>query len=200
MRIQHKSHFESMLHLPAGGHLPGAHHPHCDRYNHHLLWVRGYPLCLGCVCMYSGMIIGLPLVFLVSWQWFSLSNWVALHCVLLIPTLLQIRLQTKGFKIFSRLVLGICITSYWAGGVLFFQPPFNIWVFRISLAVVFLVLYNLLSQVRNRYEDDPCSTCPLGTYPTCEWNLPRILNETQDPILEQALRGGEAVATDLKST
>jgi uncharacterized membrane protein len=166
--------------LGGGGFLRGAHHPHCERHHNHLLWVWGHPLCLGCTCMYSGIIIGLPLTLTVEWSFVAVEVWFFSHLLLLLPTLIQPRIQKKLYKIVARFMLGLGVSSYILSGLLLISPPFSVWAFRISILIFFVFLHRLLKYIRNRYTYNPCSDCPLGTFPTCDWNLPRLLSENPD--------------------
>lgn len=166
--------------ISSGGFLRGAHHPHCDRHNNHLIWVLRHPFCLGCTCMYSGMVVGLPLTFLVSWSATPILTWFIIHQVLLVPTLIQPWFQKKWFKIISRLLLGVAITSYIVSGLFLISPSVSIWLFRCTVVILFVMVRYMLKAIRNRYTYDPCSDCPLGTFPSCEWNLPRLLGENPD--------------------
>jgi len=166
--------------LDGGGFLRGAHHPHCERHHNHLLWVFGHPLCLGCTCMYSGIIFGLPLTLILPWSSATVEMWFTLHLVLLLPTFIQPKFQKKSFKITARFLLGLSSASYLLSGLFLISPPFSIWVFRISILIFFVLLHRFLKYIRNRHTYDPCSDCPLGAFPTCDWNLPRLLNENPD--------------------
>lgn len=169
-----------------GGFLRGAHHPHCDRYSNHLLWIRGRPFCLGCTCMYSGIAGGTISALLVNWSSFRIEGWIALHLLLLIPTFVQPWLQNKTFKVFARFMLGVTTASYFVSGILFANPPFSEWLFRLSVVIMFLIGYRALKSIRNRYTYSPCSDCPLGSFPVCEWNLPRLLQT--NPEFEQFIK------------
>lgn len=166
--------------ISSGGFLKWAHHPHCDRHHNHLIWFLGHPYCLGCICMYSGMIVGLPLAFVVEWSIVPFVIWLAFHHILLIPTMIQPWFQKKWFKISSRLVLGINITSFLLTGCLYVSPSFSVWIFRLGIVMYFILMRRLLRVIRNRNTYDPCSDCPLGTFPSCEWNLPRLLHANQN--------------------
>lgn len=175
------------LPLSGASFLTGAHHPHCDRYRHHLIWFLGHPLCLGCTCLYCGMLVGIPLTLAVDWSQVYLVSWVSVHLIALLPTALQPWCRRKSFKIVSRTILGICITSYFISGLLLLSPAMYPTLFRSAVPVAFIVGYKTLTALRNRRIDDPCETCPLGVFPTCEWNLPRLLAENSDPMLLEAL-------------
>jgi uncharacterized membrane protein len=176
------------IQLGGGGFLRGAHHPHCDRHNNHVLWVLGHPLCLGCTCMYTGVIAGLAITCIINWSMLSFAEWILLHVLLLIPTVIQPRIQKKWYKVSARFLLGISIPTYFISGLLLLHPLFSIWVFRFTLLIIFVVVFRLLKYTRNRYTYDPCSNCPLGTFPTCDWNLPRLLRENPDVELFGIIR------------
>jgi hypothetical protein len=161
--------------------LWGAHHPHCERHAHHLIWVKGHPFCLGCTCMYSGIALGIPVAFAIDWSFFTFVGWVLFHFALLIPTMGQPALQKKPYKIISRLLLGVCVTTYWLSGIFFFSPSLvSVWLFRFLVIVAFVINFQIMFQYRNKFVDNPCKGCPLGEYPTCDWNLPRLLAENSE--------------------
>jgi len=171
--------------LTAGSNfLPFAHHPHCSRHSHHLIWVGGHPLCLGCSSLYSGVPIGIFVSSVTDWSEFGLATWIAIHIAALLPTVVQPFFQEKWFKILSRTLLGVACGSYFFSGMLkvafFFDNP---WIWRSAVIVAFLSLYALLSEWRRRNANDPCKMCPLGQFPTCDWNLPRLLAGNNDDLL-----------------
>lgn len=167
--------------LNGSSYLWGAHHPHCKRYGHHLIWIKGHPLCLGCTSVYTGIIIGIPVAMTTNWSLFSLTGWILFHLILLVPTVSQPAIQKKPYKIISRFLLGVCVAIYWLSGFFFFHPPsMNAWLFRFLVVIAFIIGFKLLFQYRNRLLDNPCNKCPLGEYPTCDWNLPRLLAENEE--------------------
>jgi hypothetical protein len=114
----------------------GAHHPHCDRHRHHLIWVFGHPFCLGCTCMYSGVALGSFLAVSRNWADCSFFVWVCLHLVLILPTVLQPWIQHKTFKIMARLLLGISTGSYFVfsyTGVFLIRGFLGFWFYWRSL-------------------------------------------------------------------
>lgn len=112
-----------------------------------------------------------------------IASWVALHLCLILPTAIQPFFQKKLFKIISRLLLGIGISSYFINGLINLTPPLNIWAFRFLLICAFLAVYQSLSLLREKYKKDPCKTCPLGRYPLCDWNMPRIMESGSQNIV-----------------
>ena len=124
--------------------------------------------------MYSGIVVG-ALLFLISPRVnLTIAQWILFHALILVPTAVQPFLQVKTFKIFSRMLLGIGIASYFMTGFSL-AVPINSWVFRSVQLIAFGTGYLLLSAWRERKIDNPCSNCPLGSFPVCEWNLPRLL-------------------------
>lgn len=177
----------SVKDLRGGQFLWGSHHPHCDRHRNHLLWIRGHPFCLGCVCMYTGIVIGIPLVLVIDWSGMSFLQWAIFISGLLAPTAIQIKVQRKIFKIISRTLLGISISLYLISGLFLIPAPFSGWLFRALVLGIFVLTYHTLKRLRHRYTKSPCEDCPLGYFPTCEWNLPRLLAENADTELLEAL-------------
>lgn len=166
-----------------GGLLRFAHHPHCDRHIHHLIWMKGRPLCLGCTSMAAGIPIGLAVAALVPWTDVTLLVWIIGHAMFVAPTAVQPFIQKKGFKIAARLLLGAATASYFLSG-LFLQSYFsNAWVWRACVALAFTTGFMSLYKWRQKRINNPCETCPLGTFPTCDWNMPRLLAQNcQDPV------------------
>jgi hypothetical protein len=184
-----KTFLQAPKYLNGSNFLWGSHHPHCDRHNHHLIWIFNHPFCLGCTCMYSGIAIGCLTYPLINWISISIWLWIPIHLTLLIPTLFQPWVQRKSYKIFARTTLGFCISSYLISGLFQIKAPFelNPWVFRLAVLVAFILGIKLLTNIRKRKLNDPCQNCPLGVFPTCEWNLPRLLKHNpQKAIFKEA--------------
>lgn len=173
--------------VSAGAFLPGAHHPHCDRHAGHLLWVRGRPLCLGCACMGSGLLVGLSVSAMLGHH-LPFAEWFGLHVALVAPTALQPWLQYKPFKIAARFGLGTATGSYLLGAFFFATlPQPSLLTLALLLLICAASAWGLLG-LRARRPNDPCAACPLGMFPTCSWNLPRLLESMSDPLLAAALR------------
>ena len=172
--------------------LWGAHHPHCGRHSHHLIWVAGHPWCLGCACLYTGIALAVAVVPVIPWSAVGVPGWMVAHLVLVLPTVLQPRFQAKAYKMVSRLFLGLAVGSYWFSGLVFvdFWPT---WSRVFVLLGPFGVILKSLSAQRARWANDPCRSCPLGVYPTCDWNMPRLLALNADPDLRAAIRTREVV-------
>ena len=189
---------ETVRNSGGGSFLWGAHHPHCDRHFSHLLWVGDRPLCLGCTCLYLGILIGVFVGLLLSEL--RLSTWITLHAFLVAPTGVQPFLQAKPFKIVSRTLLGVAASSYWLSGVLYIQFPVSRFTAVLTMVVAFAIVLAGLTDLRRRFPADPCRDCPLGKYPTCEWNLPRLLQGVDDADLLRAVRAREFSTSFIKNS
>ncbi|HRO65960.1 MAG TPA: hypothetical protein PL182_00195 [Pseudobdellovibrionaceae bacterium] len=165
--------------LHGGRFLWGAHHPHCERHRHHLIWIGHHPFCLGCTAMLVGLLLGAIWFAFFSPPSFTLAGWVLFHFFLLIPTVLQPFLQMKTFKILSRTSLGFCVASFFLTGFFSLQQPISPVLFHIFQITSFFLVYRVLSGLRSMKIDNPCAGCPHGNYPVCDWNLPRLLETTE---------------------
>lgn len=167
----------------SGGLLRFAHHPHCDRHLHHLIWVRGRPLCLGCTSMAIGIPLGLAAAAWIPWAAVTLPAWVAGHALMVVPTAVQPLIQKKAFKIAARIALGAASASYLLSGLVLQSYFSNAWLWRASVLLAFASGFWALYTWRQRRINNPCDGCPLGTFPTCEWNMPQLLAQnSHDPL------------------
>lgn len=173
--------------LVGGEFLFGAHHPHCERFRHHLVWLGARPLCLGCTCMAAGAPFGVGLAALLGVESFAGAWALALTCLLL-PTALQPFIQRKPFKMAARACAGAFCGAYgvMCGGL----AVLSNWLVLAGCVVLFGVLAKGLLGLRARFPNNPCVACPLGAYPTCSWNMERLLAGA-DPLLREALASGE---------
>lgn len=166
-----------------GGLLRFAHHPHCDRHIHHLIWIRGRPLCLGCTAMAIGVPIGFAAAAAIPWADVSLSLWIGGHALMVVPTAFQPLIQKKSFKIAARVLLGAASTSYFVSGLVLQSYFANEWLWRACVLLAFSTGFLTLYKWRQNRINNPCETCPLGIFPTCEWNMPRLLAQNNlDPL------------------
>mgnify|MGYP003340604990 CR=1 FL=1 len=148
---------------------PGAHHPDCYRYDHHLLRIGGRPWCLGCVCLWTGVTLGVPTGLAIAPWWL-----VGLGLAFVVPTAAQPFVQRKPYKILARTLLGVGCAWYVLGLTL--APAWDArgLVIRGAGALLFALLYRALKVLRQARLDDPCATCPHGKKPFCHHYLPRF--------------------------
>lgn len=184
--------------LPGSSFLRGAHHPHCGRHAQHLLWLFGRPLCLGCTCVAIGFSAGAFALFLVPLP-AGLQMWLAFHIALVWPTALQPWLQWKPYKVIARSLLGFASATWLLGTFRHQHTPLRLPFEVVLSALIFGLLARLLLRIRDRWTSSPCTSCPLGAYPTCSWNLPRILDEADDPELSRALAGAIGSGSVMRS-
>lgn len=174
--------------MPVHGFIKGAHHPHCPRHENHLIRIGSRPFCLGCTCLYGGLLLGsLGSALLLSQVTFSVTQLIVGLLFALLPTALQPWCQIKLFKIFSRSLLGMATGVFTI--VLFtgYSLPSPKWAWRIGIVALFFVLYQALISLRRLRPSDPCVNCPQGTYPLCDWNLQHMRDATNDPELTAAI-------------
>jgi len=143
--------------------------------------------------MYSGIGLGVVVTPFVPWELSNLAVWIAVHLAAVAPTALQPWLQSKPFKIAARFCLGLASASYFLSGWRIDQGWMPVWLFLLLMTGVFAICFKALFVARTRFTADPCANCPLGDYPTCDWNLPRLLNENRtDELLHLALANRES--------
>lgn len=178
--------------LRGGEFLHGAHHPHCDRYRHHLVWFGSRPLCLGCTCITAGLPLGVALAALSGAEGFSAPGALVL-AGLILPTALQPFIQHKPFKLAARTCAGVFSGAYGVMcGALAVESS---WFLLAAAIVLFAGSARGLLWLRARFPDNPCRSCPLGVYPTCSWNMDRLLRNA-DPLLRAALASGKVEVSE----
>lgn len=143
-----------------------------------------HPFCLGCVSMYSGIVVGLFLL------WILHSLDISWEVILLIGLglsplpYLQMHFQKKWFKTLARGGLGIG-TALFIGAPLFFAPISTQGILtRIAIIGIYVVLSRHALARRQRTMNRPCDTCTEGVFPLCSWNKDKILSASNDPNLD----------------
>lgn len=150
---------------------PLAHHPDCHRYDHHLLYIAGHPLCLGCACMGAGVALGLFVAADLRARLGASHGIELLVCIALsLPAFVQPFIRIKWAKATLRLILGL------GCGFLLFALTAAGWplLLRLVAAAVFLVLVRAALSLRSAKLDNPCSSCPFGRKPFCAHYLPQL--------------------------
>jgi hypothetical protein len=122
-----------------------------------------------------GTLIGLGIGMLLAHHASSTAVWMLPHIMLVLPSAAQPWFQARPFKVMARTALGIASGSY-AVGLLLDAPLPAPRLLSVAVFIgVFLASLAFLLWLRARKPNDPCVNCPLGVFPTCEWNLPRLL-------------------------
>lgn len=157
--------------------MPFSHHPHCDKYHNHLIWFFERPFCLGCLCAYLGIFLGLCFGFYIEWNTRSEISWALIFLAILLPSFLQPWLQIKIYKVISRTLLGVAV-GLSLHGIFKIETEISRILFIIIYLSIAFSLYKLFIFIRNSNLDNPCNDCELGVYPTCDWNLNRLIQTT----------------------
>tara|TARA_B110000914_G_scaffold23972_1_gene17904 strand:+ start:270 stop:911 length:642 start_codon:yes stop_codon:yes gene_type:complete len=162
----------------------GAHHPDCSFHDHHIIRIMKHPFCLGCVSMYSGIVIGALILFALHEQGIAWRVILLVGLGLTPLPYLQMHYQKKWFKIFARVGLGI-------GSVLFIGAPLFFATVNpggILIRIVIITIYVMLSRHalsrRHRKMNRPCDTCTEGVFPLCSWNEDKILAASKNADLD----------------
>jgi len=159
-----------------------AHHPSCRCYDHHLLRLGRLNLCLGCVCLGSGMLAGiltLGCLFVLNLAWLEAlgtGGLVGFGTTCYLPALVQPFFQRKWFKILARFSLGFGIPLMWFGAMVLL--PYNLLGagLRVLFVLIFLAVWRATQIYRGRFTSRPCDSCPTGPgWPLCEDQRPRVL-------------------------
>ena len=184
------------LHSPASPHSDNigvyekwAHHPDCYRYDHHLARPFGISVCLGCLGLGTGFLLGFFLYFFEPWEQLNLWYNFLLSLSLLLPTIVQPHFQNRLFKFPSRLLLGLAI---WI--VLFGTILKNDWLSGeglIAAIVITLICFQMKKRMlnyRNSYTEIPCVDCPHGKYPLCSHYLDDIKRVAESDSLNDGMK------------
>lgn len=163
---------------------PFAHHPDCFRYDHHLVYIAGEPVCLGCFFMATGLLVSIPLFLAASRMHVPFPGAVAASLILGTPSFFQPFLQVKWFKAASRCGAGI------GSGFLFlslvFLVPFSTegHLLRLAIVAAYYALAVTALRIRRLKRVDPCEACPYGVKPLCVHYLDAL------EVSEEDARGG----------
>ena len=142
-----------------------------------------------------GLFVGVLYGFIINWTYLNWIQWGCLFFTLLIPTFAQPWFQIKLYKIISRLFLGI-VCGLSIHGLIRIEHPLHQAVFYLLYLMIAYFLYKILMKIRNSKIDNPCTNCDLGLYPTCEWNIDRLIKSTGNSDLINKATNSK---TDLKS-
>jgi len=148
--------------------------------------------------MAMGAPVGALIAFVVGVHAMSLA-WCLCHVALLLPAAAQPFVQRKPFKIAARMAAGAFLGSvFFRCGALLLTPS-PAWGEVAVLLTLTWALARALLWLRARFPTNPCASCPLGVYPTCSWNLPRLMRDA-DPLLAEALAAAPVEVFGSEST
>ncbi len=162
------------------------HHPPCPRHDNHLIYIKERPFCLGCFSFYMGTAISIPAIYLLVFALdLDMMTVGSIGAILaMVPTLIQIKLQVKAFKIFSRSILGVGILV-WFWALLVMMPYTTQGMILRAVGIVwFFFMVGTVHYLRNRYgKGMHCKDCPEGDFPICSYRLPlieKMIRELED--------------------
>jgi hypothetical protein len=112
----------------------------------------------------------------------SVINWLVLCTIGVTPTVLQPWIQKKPYKIFARFLLGMSTIAWWFGAIGLGPKELPNIVWTPVCLLFFISVAYILMKVRDKFTPNPCNQCPLGAFPTCEWNLERQ-SESDDELI-----------------
>lgn len=163
----------------------GAHHPDCSFHDHHILRIFGHPFCLGCVCLWTGVAMGLIFLWALYNQNFTWPIIASIGIGLAPLPYLQMHYQKKWFKIFARTGLGIGSALFIGAPLFFADIDLQGVVIRILTIGFYVLLVRHALARRQRTIDKPCDGCSEGVFPLCSWNKEKIIAASNSPDLDE---------------
>ena len=161
-----------------------AHHPTCDEYSHHIVWMFGRAFCIGCTFFYSGFIISTILFLIFSRvrvrSWVEMAIIWGIGFVLFLSFLPQLKMKKimkrfKVLKMFFRFNLGFG-SSLLIFSVMVKAPADYIGIIlRFVSIVLYYLMYRLFFKLRAKHKEEYCLNCSKGKYPFCSHNYQQIV-------------------------
>ena len=158
-----------------------AHHPTCKCFDGHLIRLGRSAYCLGCLCFLCGAsAASVTLVLL----WISNPSWLAqIHVwqaqaagtALYLPTLAQLLIQWKPYKMASRTLLGVAVVVLFSSALLLLPRSLAGLILRFIFIMIFCGVYKVTQRARSKYSRSPCTRCKHAAFPFCRDNLARHL-------------------------
>jgi uncharacterized membrane protein len=164
-------------------HLSVAHHPLCQYYRNHIIRVNQYlALCLGCFGFYSGLAIGILILFLSKLKHLEWEILVLMALILYTPTILRLlhfplfNSPKKTFRLLNRFLLGLGVAIGFFS--IFKVPNFFLGIFQFVFGVG---LYLSIGIKRVLSEDvwKECESCFFSPSPDCPGFIPFKLQKNK---------------------
>ena len=102
------------------------------------------------------------------------------------PTLLQLKLQWKTYKIISRTLLGVGSGLFLLSCVLLSPISLTGLVIRCMGIAFFMAVAKFSLNLRSKHTNSPCINCPEGSFPYCSYKLPELELIAASGSLEEA--------------
>ncbi len=168
-------------------HLSIAHHPLCWHYRNHLIRIKGIGFCLGCTGFYSGLVLGIMILFFSEIEKFGWSYLILIAMVLFVPTILRLvdlplfNTNRKDLRLIYRILLGFGVAI---GFISIFKAP-NI-IIGTSQFIIGMGLYLSIGLRRVLSKDSwkECEECGYSPSPYCPgfipFNMKKSLNNLEN--------------------
>lgn len=156
-------------------HLSIVHHPLCWHYRNHLIRIRGIGFCLGCTGFYSGLVLGIVMVFFSEIEKFEWAYLILIAMVLYVPTIFRLvglpffNTNKKKLRLIYRFLLGFGVTIGFIS--IFKAPNFIIGISQFILGVG-LYLSIGLRRVLSKDSWKECEECSYSPSPHCPGFIP----------------------------
>lgn len=162
-----------------------AHHPTCKFHHNHVLYFRGKDYCLGCSCLNLGCLLSIPLFFILHYLTIHFAFLMGTGVLFYFPTLLQVKLQWKPFKVVSRTLLGVGSGLFILSCIILSPINFSGLLIRISGVLFFIILAKMSLKFRSRHDNSPCIDCKEGSFPYCSYKLEEMESIASSGTLEE---------------
>ena len=164
-----------------------SHHPDCKYHHNQLVGINGHPICLGCFCIYSGMLFGILLLLVFDWwakHWLLFSFFGL--CSFSLPFIL-VSTQIRSIKMLGRFSLGVGIIVYL--GTTLYYPPLTpeLLLFRLGAVIVFSIAYNG-ALIYKKGRNNPCENCVEGPFPLCSARKEEIVQLLSTEQLDEDVK------------
>jgi len=146
-----------------------SHHPLCEKYESHLVEIRGYKVCMGCLFTYPSAlatILIVNLLYSVSSYGFELLFYLGLiffGIALIRKLFLDDNSLSKQIHILFRVVLGISL-GFEISAIEYAEGESRL--FLIVFVASFIVIYNIANGIHTRKTCKTCEQYPL--FPNCD--------------------------------
>jgi len=162
-----------------------AHHPTCEKYNNHIIWLFGRAFCIGCTLFYTGLFIGTVLFLALSRvrvrSWLEMGIIWTIGLFLFLSFLPQLKIKettkhAKVLKIILRFNLGFGSALLILSVMVKAPVDYIGIIIRFVSIGLYFGLYKLFFYLRGKRKEDYCYDCPKGKYPFCSHNYKQIVD------------------------
>lgn len=118
-----------------------SHHPNCDRFQNHVINIKGHRICFGCLIIYPTLILSLITIFILKNQINYLFEWYIIFIGALLVSLKIIDFDTKSYKLIVNIFTGIGVAL-----AIFsiFGLPFDLWI-NVIIFILFILFTGFIA-------------------------------------------------------